>query len=131
MCRNTEKCLLRKSTLDLRRQELLRGVAAGREVRPCAGGGHQPAEDFPHLLVSPCHKVLKLVLQCQFYSNFGIFNVSVLAKNRVTEVAVFDDVMSIVTEAPCAPPKLGIPFNSTNPQAPTGNIAIVSFKIIF
>ena len=54
---------------------------------------------------------------------------SVLAKNRVTEVAVFDDVMSIVTEAPCAPPKLGIPFNSTNPQAPTGNI--VSSNIIF
>ena len=113
------------------RQELLRGLAAGREVRPCAGGGHQPSEDFPHLLVSPCHKDLKLVLQSHCYSNFGIFNVSVLAKNRVTEVAVFDDVMSIVTEAPCAPPKLGIPFNSTNPQAPTGNIAIVSFKIIF
>ena len=123
--------MLRKSTSDVWRQELLRGVAAGREVRPRAGGGggHQPAEDFPHLLVSPCHKVLKLVLQCQFYSNFGIFNVSVLAKNRVTEVAVFDDVMSIVTEAPCAPPKLGIPFNSTNPQAPTGNI--VSPNIIF
>ena len=54
---------------------------------------------------------------------------SVLAKNRVTEVAVFDDVMSIVTEAPCAPPKLGIPFNSTNPQAPTGNRVSTVFKL--
>ena len=66
-------------------------------------------------------------------SNFGIFNVSVLAKNRVTEVAVFDDIMSIVTEvkqgtwtlennmfsqAPCSPPKLSIPFNSTDPLVP-------------
>ena len=67
-----------------------------------------------------------------FSSKFGIFNVSVLAKNRVTETATFDDVMSIVTEArklcyrisiylissfqaPCSPPKLSIPFNSTQP----------------
>ena len=42
----------KKSCSDLRRQELLRGVAAGREVRPRAGGGHQPPEDLPHLLVS-------------------------------------------------------------------------------
>ena len=59
-----------------------------------------------------------------------------LAKNRVTEVAVFDDIMSIVTEvkhsldkhfkwyilcppqAPCSPPKLSIPFNSTDPLVP-------------
>ena len=47
-------------------------------------------------------------------SGFGIYNVSVLAKNRVTEVAVFDDIMSIVTEAPCSPPKVTIPFNSTS-----------------
>ena len=48
----------------------------------------------------------------------GIFNVSVRAKNRVTEVTACDDVMVIVTEAPCAPPKLQIPFNSTNNMAP-------------
>ena len=52
------------------------------------------------------------------YSKFGIFNVSVIAKNRVTEVEQFDDIMTIVTEAPCAPPKLSIPFNSTDPLSP-------------
>ena len=36
-----------------------------------------------------------------FFSDFGIFNVSVLAKNSVTEIAVFDDVMSIVTGVSC------------------------------
>ena len=41
-----------------------------------------------------------------------------VAKNRVTEVEQFDDIMSIVTEAPCAPPKLSIPFNSTDPLSP-------------
>ena len=48
----------------------------------------------------------------------GIFNVSVTAKNRVTEISTFDDVMVIVTDAPCAPPKVVIPFNSTNNLAP-------------
>ena len=43
---------------------------------------------------------------------------SVTAKNRVTEVEAFDDVMAVVTDKPCAPPKLQIPFNSTNNLAP-------------
>ena len=43
---------------------------------------------------------------------------SVTAKNRVTEVEAFDDVMVLVTDKPCAPPKLQIPFNSTNNLAP-------------
>ena len=30
-------------------------------------------------------------------SSFGIFNVSVTAKNPVTEIAPFDEIMSIVT----------------------------------
>ena len=51
-------------------------------------------------------------------SQFGIYNVSVTAKNRVTEIQTFDDVMVVVTDAPCAPPKLLIPFNSTNNLAP-------------
>ena len=58
------------------------------------------------------------ILYFHDYSKFGIFNVSVVAKNRVTEVEQFDDIMSIVTEAPCAPPKLSIPFNSTDPLSP-------------
>ena len=51
-------------------------------------------------------------------SQFGIFNATVTAKNRVTEIPTFDDVMVIVTDAPCAPPKIIIPFNSTNNLAP-------------
>ena len=41
-----------------------------------------------------------------------------MAKNRVTEVETFDEIMVIVTETPCSPPKLTIPFNSTNNRAP-------------
>ena len=52
------------------------------------------------------------------FSQFGIYNVSVTAKNRVTDVPAFDDVMVLVTDAPCAPPKIVIPFNSTNNLAP-------------
>ena len=43
---------------------------------------------------------------------------TVTAKNRVTDVAAFDDLMVLVTDKPCAPPKLHIPFNSTNNLAP-------------
>jgi hypothetical protein len=52
-----------------------------------------------------------------FYQE-GIFNVTARAKNRVTDIATVDDVMVIVTSAPCAPPKIMIPFNSTNNLAP-------------
>ena len=48
----------------------------------------------------------------------GIFNVTARSKNRVTELITVDDVMVIVTSAPCAPPKITIPFNSTNNLAP-------------
>lgn len=48
----------------------------------------------------------------------GIFNVTARAKNRVTDIETIDDVMVIVTSAPCAPPKILIPFNSTNNLAP-------------
>ena len=58
-----------------------------------------------------------LPLTYVFYQE-GIFNVTARAKNRVTEVVTVDDVMVIVTSAPCAPPKIMIPFNSTDNLAP-------------
>ena len=47
-----------------------------------------------------------------------MFNVTVYALNFVTEVETWDDLMVIVTSAPCAPPEVTIPINSTSGIAP-------------
>jgi hypothetical protein len=47
------------------------------------------------------------------YSGYGIFNVTVYAWNVVTEVEAWNDLMVIVTSAPCSPPEVTIPLNST------------------
>ena len=48
-----------------------------------------------------------------FFSDYGLFNVTVYALNFVTEVEAWDDLMVIVTSAPCSPPEVTIPINST------------------
>ena len=52
------------------------------------------------------------------FTQFGVYNVSVLASNRVTEVPVKAELMVIVTDAPCAPPRLEIPDSSSDPLSP-------------
>ena len=42
-----------------------------------------------------------------------MFNVTAYAWNFVTEVETNSDLMVIVTSAPCAPPEVTIPLNST------------------
>lgn len=76
-------------------------------------------EWLPDIRYDPVYSeiVSPLPLVYVFYQE-GIFNVTARAKNRVTEVTTIDDVMVIVTSAPCAPPKIMIPFNSTNNLAP-------------
>lgn len=48
-----------------------------------------------------------------YFSDFGVFNVTAYAWNFVTEVETMSDLMIIVTSAPCSPPEVWIPVNST------------------
>ena len=52
------------------------------------------------------------------YFQFGVSTVKVYAMNFVTEVETEDQLDVIVTSAPCAPPEVRIPLNSTNGLAP-------------
>jgi hypothetical protein len=52
------------------------------------------------------------------YSDYGMFNVTVYAWNLVTEVEAWNDLMVIVTSAPCGPPEVTIPLNSTDGTNP-------------
>ena len=47
-----------------------------------------------------------------------MFNVSATASNFVTNGSITDDLMIIVTNAPCQPPTVTIPINSTTNTAP-------------
>eukprot|EP00094_Tigriopus_californicus_P011733 TCALIF_11336-PA protein Name:"Similar to lov-1 Location of vulva defective 1 (Caenorhabditis elegans)" AED:0.02 eAED:0.02 QI:96/0.94/0.83/1/0.71/0.80/36/119/3138 len=69
------------------------------------------------------------------YYSFGMYNVSAWASNIVTEGAVFDDLMVIVTSAPCRPPDVSIPKNSTSNLAPlefyrSKSITVGSFAVL-
>ena len=52
------------------------------------------------------------------YFQFGVSTVQVFAMNFVTEMETRDELDVIVTSAPCAPPEVRIPLNSTNGLAP-------------
>ena len=52
------------------------------------------------------------------FSDYGMFNVTAYALNFVTEVETWHELMVIVTSAPCAPPDVTIPLNSTASLAP-------------
>ena len=54
----------------------------------------------------------------KFSSFFGVFNVTAMASNRVTDSSISDEFSAIVTGKPCAPPEAIIPINSTDNRAP-------------
>lgn len=52
------------------------------------------------------------------FSFFGVFNVTAMASNMVTNGSVTHTSSIIVSSKPCKAPTVAIPFNATNNRAP-------------
>ena len=62
-------------------------------------------------------------------SDFGMYNVTAYAWNFVTEIETKDELMVIVTSAPCSPPEVTIPINSTIGTFPLSYIRSESITV--
>ncbi len=52
------------------------------------------------------------------FSQYAVYNVTAYASNVVTEGTTKDFLLAIVTNAPCSPPAVSLPINSTSNVAP-------------